>query len=149
MNECTLPQLSDSCCDELHGETNQDVFRAVSTKLLWFLHTKTHVTHFSPIASDGSNNTKALVCVSCTERETRLQYVYRLKKHHTYGTIKNFFLQSVERLFSKAGKLVSKTQNCIGPNMIKKKKKNLFLNKNWYNPAFSPYIQVHKHSHFH
>lgn len=40
MNECTLPQLSDSCCDELHGETDQVVFRSVSTELLWFLQTK-------------------------------------------------------------------------------------------------------------
>lgn len=67
MNECTLPQLSDSSCDELHGETDQVIFRAVSSKLLWFLHTKRMVrmivllTQFSPIGSDGSHNTEALV----------------------------------------------------------------------------------------
>lgn len=33
----TLPQLSDSCCDELHGEADQVVFGALSIKLLWSL----------------------------------------------------------------------------------------------------------------
>lgn len=65
MNEFTLPQLNDSCCDELHGETDQVVFRAVSNKLLWFLHTKRMVrknvllTKFSPIGTDESNTTNA------------------------------------------------------------------------------------------
>lgn len=39
-NECTLPQLSDSRCDELHREADQVVFRTVPTKLLWSLHAK-------------------------------------------------------------------------------------------------------------
>lgn len=65
MNEFTLPQLNDSCCDELHGETHQVVFRAVSIKLLWFLHTKRMVrknvllTKLSPIGTDESNTTNA------------------------------------------------------------------------------------------
>lgn len=37
-NECTLPQLSDSRCDELHREADQVVLRTVPTKLLWSLH---------------------------------------------------------------------------------------------------------------
>lgn len=33
----TLPELSDGCCDELHGEVDQAVFRTLPIKLLWFL----------------------------------------------------------------------------------------------------------------
>ena len=33
----TLPELSDRCCDELHGEADQVVFITLPIKLLWFL----------------------------------------------------------------------------------------------------------------
>lgn len=33
----TLPKLSDSCCDVLHGEADQVVFRTLLSKLFWFL----------------------------------------------------------------------------------------------------------------
>lgn len=33
----TLPELSDACCDEAHGEAEQVVFGALLGKLLWLL----------------------------------------------------------------------------------------------------------------